>query len=270
MAKQNQVQSRHKKILQLLDQNEEVALPYLCKMLNCSETTVRNDLRALEQHGMLRRTFGGAIRLEEPPNLWLNINVREKAHASEKRDIARYAVDTIIKPNTTVVLDAGTTCAVLAQEIARRRIRMTIMTNSFHAAVALAPVLGIIELYVIGGMYNPVSGSMHDEFQLEAFRHLRADVFFMGADAVNEDRITITGLSGFAECASKRALTEMSTKTYVLADHSKFGRSGMKLVCNTDAVDGIITDSGVDDFFIKDMRARNVPLFVSEAGVRPD
>jgi DeoR/GlpR family transcriptional regulator of sugar metabolism len=219
---------------------------------------------------MLRRTFGGAIRMEDPPNLWLNINVREKAHASEKRDIARFAANNIVKPNTTIVLDAGTTCAVLAQEIAKRRIHVTILTNSFHAAVALAPVLGIIDLYVIGGMYNPVSGSMHDELQMEMFRHLRADIFFMGTDAINEDRITITGLSGFAECASKRALIEISSKTYVLADHSKFGRSGMKLVCNTNEVDGIITDSGVDEQFIRDMRERNLSLYVSETGVAPD
>ncbi|MEG2677837.1 MAG: DeoR/GlpR family DNA-binding transcription regulator, partial [Oscillospiraceae bacterium] len=121
MTKQNQVQLRHKKILQLLEQNQEATLPYLCKALDCSETTIRNDLRTLEQHGMLRRTFGGAIRADDTPYLWLNINVRAKAHASEKYDIARFAVENFIKPNMTIVLDAGTTCAVLAQEIAKRR-----------------------------------------------------------------------------------------------------------------------------------------------------
>ena len=265
MAKQSQVQSRQKKILQYLEQVEQASLPELRQLLGCSETTVRNDLRTLEQHGMLRRTFGGAIRVEETTPLWLNISMREKAHVAEKREIAAYVADHLLRPNMTLVLDAGTTCAVLAQEIAKRRIRLTVLTNSLHAAIALAPALDVVELYLLGGVYNPVSGSMYDEFQLEAFRHLRADAFFMGADGVSADAgFTITGLSGFAESLGKRTMIEVSAKTYVLLDHSKFGRNAMKLVCGIQDVDGIVTDSALPEDLREQFRAKNVAVFSPE------
>jgi DeoR family fructose operon transcriptional repressor len=267
MPKHNKSQSRHKVIMALLEQNEEITLPFLCQKLNCSETTIRNDLRSLEQHGMLRRTFGGAIRVEENTHFWLNINMRERAHALEKNSIARYAADHYVRPDMTIFLDAGTTCALLAQEIAKRRIRLTVMTYSFHAAVALAPSLDLIQLYLIGGMYNPITGSLYDEFQQETFKHLRADVFFMGTDAVSgEGGLTITGLSGFAESASKRALIDSSEKTYALADHYKFGRTAMKLVCDADAVDAIITDDGVDAADVKELSDRGAVILTAETG----
>ncbi len=264
MGRKNQVEGRQKRILELLEQNEEVSLGFLCKELSCSETTTRNDLRILEQHGMLRRTFGGAIRTDETPTLWLNISVREQEHIAEKRDIARYVVDHLLRPGMTIVLDAGTTCAVLAQEIAKKRLKLRVITNSFHAAVALAPALDVVELYMIGGMYNPVSGSLYDEFQLEVIQQLRADLFFMGTDAVSvSDGFTIMGLSGLSECTIKRGILNLSHKTYVLADHSKFGRTTMKLVCSVDSVDAVITDAGVNKLMAEDLQSNSVPVIIA-------
>jgi len=264
MGRKNQVESRQKKILELLEQNEEVSLPFLCRELECSETTTRNDLRILEQHGMLRRTFGGAIRTDETPSLWLNISVREKEHISEKRDIARYAVEHLIRPGMTIVLDAGTTCAVLAQEIAKKRLKLRVITNSFHAALALTPALDAVELYLIGGMYNPVSGSLYDEFQLEVIRQLRADIFFMGTDGVSiSDGFTIMGLSGLSECTIKRGILDLARKTYVVADHSKFGRTTMKLVCDVDSVSGIVTDDGANKMMVADLQNHGVPVMTA-------
>lgn len=243
MSKQSQVQKRHDMILQIVERNGEVALEQLCEMTGCSETTVRNDLRTLEGEGKLLRTFGGAVRIETRTESWLDVGLREKSNEEEKRRIAVYIVEHILKPGMVIVLDAGTTCAILAKEIAKKRIPVSIITNSFYAAAALTPVLDTVKLCVIGGMYNTVSGSLYDEDQAEKCQSLRADIFFMGADAVSpESGVTITGLSCVPECKVKNAMKSISAKTYILADHSKLLKSAMIHVCPLDSTDIIITD----------------------------
>ena len=36
----------------------------LSKALNCSEVTIRSDIKAMQEEGLLKRIHGGAIRLE--------------------------------------------------------------------------------------------------------------------------------------------------------------------------------------------------------------
>lgn len=262
MGEQSRVKKRHNEILQLLDKHNTVTLASLCAATGCSETTIRNDLTALERQGLLRRTFGGAVQTDSSQQNYLDINIREKAHAAEKSAIAKYIVDQVLKPNMTIVLDAGTSCVALAQEIARQRIPIAVMTNSFRAAIALSPALDIIELYMFGGNYDPVRGNLYDEYQTQIFQKLRADVFFMGVNAIDKD-LGIT-ICGFVESSVKRAMIGMAAKTYVLADHSKFGRNAMKYVCKATEVEGIITDKQTDPNMISHLREQGINVYVAD------
>lgn len=262
MSGQNRVKKRHDEILQLLEKQNTVTLFDLCAATGCSESTIRNDLTTMERQGLLRRTFGGAVQSESSQQNYLDINIREKSFASEKNIIAKYIVDNILRPNMTIVLDAGTSCIALAQEIARQRIPVAVMTNSFRAAVALSPALDIIDLYMFGGNYDPARGSLYDEYQTHIFKNLRADYFFMGADAIDED-LGIT-IRGFVEASMKQSMIAMASKTYVLADHSKFGRNAMKFVCKASEIAGIITDKETDSKMIALLQKQGVVICVAE------
>ncbi len=54
------VSARHQQIVDLLLQNGVMTVAQLGELLQVSEVTVRNDLRALERQGRLIRTHGGA------------------------------------------------------------------------------------------------------------------------------------------------------------------------------------------------------------------
>jgi len=62
MSKRNTPQRRHN-ILALLSEQGEVSVDALAKRFETSEVTIRKDLTALEDNGLLLRRYGGAVQL---------------------------------------------------------------------------------------------------------------------------------------------------------------------------------------------------------------
>ena len=59
------MQERRNAILQELNEYGKVKVADLSKKLECSEVTIRNDIKSMDKEGLLKRTHGGAIRLDE-------------------------------------------------------------------------------------------------------------------------------------------------------------------------------------------------------------
>lgn len=58
---------RKDRILQLIETRDKISVPELVRQFNVSPATIRNDLRELEQLGLLRRIHGGALSMDVPP-----------------------------------------------------------------------------------------------------------------------------------------------------------------------------------------------------------
>ena len=59
------MEKRRQLILKEVEEKGEVRVAFLSQKYNCSEVTIRNDIRVLEQEGALKRVHGGAIALEK-------------------------------------------------------------------------------------------------------------------------------------------------------------------------------------------------------------
>lgn len=58
-------EERHKYILDLLNENGKILVKDLSKEFNVSESMIRKDLKVLERKNLLRRTYGGAISIND-------------------------------------------------------------------------------------------------------------------------------------------------------------------------------------------------------------
>ena len=94
---------------------------------------------------------------------------------------------------------------------------------------------------LLGGRVRSNSFSITGPWTEEQLRNLRADVFLMGAHAVDERGVSNAVIE---EAMVKKLAVEVSHKTIVLADHSKFGWRAMTQVCALDHVQQIVTDRG--------------------------
>ena len=234
-------QERHQKIKDILFSKSPVTLRELCDIFDCSEATIRNDLAFLEKNGALKRVKGGAVSTDTMPRN-SRIAARMGVNTNEKKAIARYAVDHFVEPGMIITLDSGTTNLLLAQYLVERRIPCTVITNSFPVASVIAKSSDIT-MYLAAGEYDPIHGSFHDESAEEVIASSRSDICFISPNGIDGlGNITNSGLS---ENSIKKAMIRQASKLIILADHSKIGKSELKVLCTSGSVTCVITDSGI-------------------------
>lgn len=225
--------ARQRQIRQLVDERGEVAVAELNEMLDVSEATIRRDLEQMAEMGWVRRTHGGALRVEaggsEPP-----IKERLTENAAEKEAIARLAAG-LVQPGETVFLGSGSTVREMAPLLAQLP-NLTVITNSLPVVNALAA--SEVELIVIGGMLRQSEQSMVGHVAEAAIREFRADRVFMGIAALDVQQ----GLTSdfLPEALTDRSILAIGRQTVILADHSKFGRVNSVFLAPVTAADVII------------------------------
>ena len=256
-------EERWQSILQLLEARNVLSVPELSRVLSASEVTVRRDLSELEQRGKLRRTHGGAIRLDA---VGAAREVRLSQYASEnvalKEQIGRRAA-ALIDDHSAIILDASTTAVHLCRLIPTLPLtRLTVITNSLRAAETLAGC-AFVELLMVGGQIRKDFLSSYGHLADLTLSRLRADRAFIGMNGVDllGDAMTTPSL---AESAVKQAMMRCAGETVVLADHTKFGRQFLSRVCGVTDVGMIVTDGGVDPALLSQAAERGVAVLTPE------
>jgi DeoR family fructose operon transcriptional repressor len=231
---------RHQQILETARANGRVEVAGLAKDLAVTPETVRRDLTALERRGVLRRVHGGAIPVErlgiEP-----GVADRESHAAGQKERIARAALDEL-PDGGSIIIDAGTTTARLAQLLPTDR-ELTVVTHSIPVANILISRPNIV-LHLLGGVVRGRTLAAVGEWTKAQIADVFADVAFMGTNGISVERGLTT--PDIAEATVKRALIGAARRTVVLADHSKFGREDFARVAPLSVVDTVITDVELD------------------------
>lgn len=62
------MEERRNEILKELDRKGRVKVTDLSKEFGCSEVTIRNDIKAMDIEGLLKRTHGGAVKVGQRRN----------------------------------------------------------------------------------------------------------------------------------------------------------------------------------------------------------
>src|SRR5215213_11249132 len=129
---------RREQILQDIDLLDDNLIPTLSKKYGVSEMTIRRDLRALEDTGVIRRTYGGAVRGPQAAGEPLVV-AREKRQMqarAQKGAIAGYAARELVDDGSSIVLEGSTTVTSMVSLIAERQ-DLTVVTNSLYTAEEL-------------------------------------------------------------------------------------------------------------------------------------
>ena len=242
---------RHSRILSLLQQNGSISVTQLSELFKVSEVTIRKDLSYLEQQKKLYRTHGSAI-LISPYISDRHVNEKEKKNVAEKRAIGAAAAALVSQDAS------GTTMAFLAREI-KPVGRLTVIT----AAVPVTQILSQhadVDVIQLGGITRSSSVSVVGPFAESMLRNFNCSKLFVGVDGIDtEFGLTTTNM---LEASLNGAMINAAQKVVVLADSSKFGRRGFSKICDLEAVDRIITDSGVQPLYLERLRERGIEVTV--------
>lgn len=221
---------------------------------NVSEMTLRTDLKALDAEGRIVRIHGGARSVEQVIGTDGVLSVRASKNTEAKDLIASKALS-LIKPNTTVFLDSGSTTTALAAHIPDER--LIIFTTGLSCAVELGR-LEQANVNLPGGQLNRYSMSISGSRTIQALQTMAFDQLFLGVTGYTE-------ATGFAcgsdeEANLKRACINRSNEVILLMDSSKVGARSTFSFCGLDSVDIIVSDGNLPRTFVT--RCRNAGVEV--------
>src|SRR6266508_1973975 len=123
---------RHAVILDLIRRRGGVRIRELVSELGVSDMTVRRDLEALADRGLIAKVHGGATVLGPASTAEPGFAAKATRQRAEKAAIAARAAQ-LVKPDTAIALSAGTTTAVLAEHLLDVP-GVTVVTNSIPVA----------------------------------------------------------------------------------------------------------------------------------------
>ena len=140
------MEERRNEILKELDRKGRVKVTDLSKEFGCSEVTIRNDIKAMDIEGLLKRTHGGAVKVETETE-------------------RKYSAETIYR-NVT------------------QKKQIAVVTNSLIAGNELAGV-GHVEFFMIGGYVTGHLAATMGDVAIQNMSKFHVDKAFIGVHSIN-------------------------------------------------------------------------------------
>ena len=193
---------RQERILHEVDRHGGSRVSELVEILGVSDMTVRRDIEALAEKGLVRKVHGGATSVggrsaDEP-----GFQVKSEMNPVEKSAIARTAA-AMIDPGASIAISAGTTAYAVAHEL-RNVADLTVVTNSPRVAELLHdPSRDDLTVILTGGVRTP-SDALAGPVAVAALRTLHVDTLVLGVHGIDE-RAGLT-TPNLVEAETNRAL----------------------------------------------------------------
>ncbi|MGI6117115.1 MAG: DeoR/GlpR family DNA-binding transcription regulator [Bilifractor sp.] len=233
---------RRQNIYRLIKDNRFIKVSDLEKSFQVSAPTIRKDLTALEENGLIKRSHGFARISDDYKTVRITpFETRERLNLREKEAIARRAVK-FIEEGDSIILNAGTTTLQIAKLLADRR-NLTIFTNS----LSIASVFNVsrVSVILISGIYVSEDFATHGPETERFLRTIRVGKAFISSSGIRAD----FGLacSDSLDASLLRAIAYSSEKTYAVMDSSKLIKTNIYPSVSFQELECLITDSEIQD-----------------------
>lgn len=255
---------RRQSLLDILRKQPGLRVPELAVALNVSEGTVRNDLNALEEQGLLMRVHGGAV-LNQQDQFQNNSFVRRyQQNAAAKLAIAREAA-ALVKDSDSILLDASSTVYYLAKALAERR-HLRVMTNGFEVARELAQNT-TNTVILLGGVVNNESSSVTGLLSEHIIEELSIQKAFLSCSGFSLERGMTEVL--LAEAQLKRKAIESSQQLFALIDSTKFGKEDLTSFARPEKINCLFTDTRLSSDWTARLKQAGIEFTICEEEAAP-
>ena len=206
--------------------------------MRVSPITIRRDLKALEEKGVLTRTHGGAV--SSGNRILSNEEVYDdkRAHMhGTKTAMARRCLE-LVPDGASLILDAGTSTYEVACLLHLKK-NITAVTYDLRIASELHQTG--IHTFMAGGELQSNTGSLCGPSTEQFIAGMRVDVGIIGVAGISpQGRLYTPTLS---KAKIKQQVMNSSTVRILLADSEKFNISSFWEICTLNEFDYIITNA---------------------------
>lgn len=225
---------RRLQIIKDISENDTISVSELATKYKVSQVTIRNDLKALQEHGLIRRIHGGASS-EKIAN-------RFDSNYEIKLRIADKAAE-LVESGETILIESGSTNALLAKKLGQTK-DVTIVTNSYFIANFVKD-FPRLKLVLLGGDFQADAEVCVGPLTRQSMQAYFVDKLFIGSDGFSEtEGFTCNNLQR-AEVVN--AMAKRANKAIILTDSSKFAQRGVARQLTLPEISLVITDEGIPD-----------------------
>jgi len=251
---------RREAMLRQLRRDKVLSVHQLMESFNCSHMTVRRDIAALEEAGLVYNVPGG-VRIASHVNAEPSHQLKAVVELPQKQAIARRAADTL-RSGMSIYLDAGTTMLSFVPHIVELP-NMTVVTNDFEIVREFASATHVNVIH-IGGQLDHANLSSVGSLAAATLRQLVLDVAFISASSWDLRRGVTTPSAPKVEV--KLAAMDAASRTMLTVASSKYGTVGLYKVASLERFDQVITDDALAPAAANGIRQQGIDLVL--AGVR--
>jgi len=251
---------RQDQIIQKMTMRQKVTIEELRDEFQVSIETIRRDLKTLEEEGVIKRVYGGAI-LVNPRGVETEYSKRTSLNVLEKQAIAGLVCD-LINDGDTIAIDVGTTTFEVARLLNRKN-NLTVLTNAVHVALHLLYNTSHT-VYLLGGLLRPGEDSTSGVMCTNGLENYRVDKAIIGVSGITAS-FEITDYNEPENIARKKMM-EIAGQVILVADYSKFGITALSKLCDMNMVDTLITDWKTPQQIIKQLGTgfKNLEIQIAE------
>ncbi|MBQ2714214.1 MAG: DeoR/GlpR transcriptional regulator [Clostridia bacterium] len=242
-------ENNEREILRILDQKKSVKVNELVELLSVSPSTVRRELKDLEEKGLISRTHGGAM-VNDEKNYFPAFSFRSHQNSLGKKKIALSAIK-LIKNGDVVFLD-GSTSAFFIAEYLKEFENVKVFTNGIDTLSLLSK--HNVTAYSTGGKVSKENSSvLVGHYAENTIKSIHADVAFFSAQSILSNGEIYDCFE--EENVLRKVMLDNSKVKVFLCDGTKFGRTAPFRLCNVNDVDYVISDAIPKNYFTEPIDA---------------
>ncbi len=227
--------ARQERILELVRRHGFVAIEALAQQFDVTPQTIRRDINTLCDQALLRRYHGGAGLPSSVENL--AYSTRQVLCLEEKRQIARLLASHI-PDRASLFINIGTTTEEVAKALLDHT-RLRIITNNLNVASIMSSNPDF-EVIIAGGVVRSRDRGIVGEATIDLIRQFRVDFAIIGISGIENDGALVD--FDYREVRVAQAIIENARLVYLVADHTKFGRTAMVRLGDLSQLDALFTD----------------------------
>lgn len=252
------VEVRRREITKILEREGSIVTEDIARQFKVTTETIRKDIKVLQSRGLAVKCHGGAMSVDDSIVSTLSSQEREIVNQDIKEKIAEKALD-FIPDHSAIYLGPGSTVLYIAKLLASRS-DLTIFTSSLSVADVLNNSAN--RVYVLGGILNGKNKSVCGSLANDVINKIAPTVSFMGCSGAEGFPGPTCGQ--FDEADTLRRIIQVSSKSIVICDSSKFTWSSLICYAEWDKIDILLCDSGLSDS-LKETLTQQTQLILVDA-----
>ncbi|PWV88191.1 DeoR family transcriptional regulator [Paenibacillus cellulosilyticus] len=251
-------EERRQLILDQLHKDQRIVVKELAQQFQLSVDSIRRDLSIMEEQGLLKKSYGGAVPINQV-RVFPKSDERRYGPPNESQDAISKLAASYIQPGDAVFIGGAGIHFGMLQHLPRHY-PITIVTNAMKVADTIKG-WDNVDAYLIGGKLRTTSGNFIDPLAIEQVRKFSFDICFVTGGGFTGKGISMATPDGGS---FMRAVIENARTRIGLAPNEKLGRDLFASSIPLAELDILITDKRASRAFIQQAEKAGVQVVMAQ------